>query len=798
MKKFKLLSVFLTAALLIGMLPVILAVPVTAVNPYLPLWEHLPDGEPHVFEDPDNPGKYRVYIIGSHDVRFSSYCGPDIRAWSAPVEDLTDWRDDGSIFTFQDPKTEKWDVMYAPDMVEVLRRDENGDRTIREYYLYPHSRGPGREAMVAKGTRPDGPFEPINLAENGRNLLPGSVMGFDPAVYIEYVDDPADPDYEIGFRAYGYWGWQGSYAAELDQNTMYSVRPGTERITHFIPTSSAYGKIRDPEGTTYPHVYDDEDLLLFNYFEAFSIRKVGNKYVCIFSGYSGPDYGLGSTNSALRYMFADSPLGPWRIGGVLVDSRAPVLNKDGNALAASYSGHNTHGGIELINDQWYAFYHRAPRSFGYARQPMVAPVHIEWDEKSVADGGRVIIRAYNPYADDYIWTAKASNGTEYTGAEVTSEGFHIYGLDPYQYYSAGIACYLSNTGNQADSFDIWSNHAPLNNVSNGNIIGYKYFDFRETYDKTELNLFLKTNSDKDAKINVWLDGPWDNDAWNGTKIGEINVPVGSAEEITQFSVDVTEFVKDLNKKHAIFLVAEGGAFDLTGLGFSASQKELIRPVPPEVKIMVNGEAIELPETPVRSTDDNGITGYELYKSDAEIPAFLTQIPKITASADNTAVKINITQPEAVFGTAVVEFDFNGAVKTYNIALTPSFTLNLGEPERFIIADSAPVFEGQAKTTSIETVSFMNQGPPPGAVSFTVNVEEAGIYAMSVCHLTSLGTASHTYQMNNGEVFVFDYPEGDDWQESLFPYNLNLNKGENTIKIAYNGGVTQLGWGGLYK
>ncbi|MBD9094412.1 MAG: hypothetical protein EGQ20_18065, partial [Bacteroides oleiciplenus] len=26
-----------------------------AGNPYLPLWEHLPDGEPRVFEDPDNP-----------------------------------------------------------------------------------------------------------------------------------------------------------------------------------------------------------------------------------------------------------------------------------------------------------------------------------------------------------------------------------------------------------------------------------------------------------------------------------------------------------------------------------------------------------------------------------------------------------------------------------------------------------------------------------------------------------------------------------------------------------------------
>ena len=70
-------------------------------NPYLPLWEHLPDGEPRVFEDPDSPGKYRAYIIGSHDVRADSYCGSDIRAWSAPVEDLTNWRDEGPIFTYQ-------------------------------------------------------------------------------------------------------------------------------------------------------------------------------------------------------------------------------------------------------------------------------------------------------------------------------------------------------------------------------------------------------------------------------------------------------------------------------------------------------------------------------------------------------------------------------------------------------------------------------------------------------------------------------------------------------------------------
>src|SRR5215216_4971898 len=264
-----------------------------AGNPYLPLWEHVPDGEPRVFEDPDRPGKYRAYIIGSHDLRLTSYCGPDIRAWSAPVEDLTSWRDEGPIFTYQIDG--QWDVMYAPDLVEVKRK--NGKK---EYYLYPHSRGPNREAMVCKGSRPDGPFTPINLTEDGKGTVPGSLLGFDPAVYIEYITDPKDPDFNIGFRAYGFWGFQKSSAAQLDQNNMYTLRPGTEPINLLIPASSRYGVLREPTAV-YPNIYPGQDLGSFNFFEASSIRKVGNKYVTVFSGYSGPEYGVGSSNSTLRY-----------------------------------------------------------------------------------------------------------------------------------------------------------------------------------------------------------------------------------------------------------------------------------------------------------------------------------------------------------------------------------------------------------------------------------------------------------------------------------------------------------------
>lgn len=52
-----------------------------AQNPYLPLWEHVPDGEPRVFDDPDQPGKQRVYIIGSHDTQRKKYCGVDTHMW---------------------------------------------------------------------------------------------------------------------------------------------------------------------------------------------------------------------------------------------------------------------------------------------------------------------------------------------------------------------------------------------------------------------------------------------------------------------------------------------------------------------------------------------------------------------------------------------------------------------------------------------------------------------------------------------------------------------------------------------
>lgn len=642
-------------------------------NPYLPLWEHLPDGEPRVFEDPDNPGKYRAYIIGSHDVAFRQYCGADIRMWSAPVEDLNNWRDEGAIFTYN--VDNQWDIMYAPDLVEVKQKDGT-----KVYYLYPHSRGPRREAMVCKGDKPYGPFTPLNLTEDGRGTIPGSTMGFDPSVFVEYVTDPADPDYEIGFRAYGFWGFQQSNAAQLDQNTMYSVRPGTEVNRNFIPAATRYGQVRDREGTEYKALYPGEDIKQFNFFEASSIRQIGNKFVWVFSGHSGPDYGMGSSNSTLRYAYGDSPLGPWKIGGVLVDSRGPVLNQDGTQIVGMAPAHNTHGSLLEINGQWYVFYHRPPRGFGYARQPMVAPVYVQADEKPVSEGGQVIIRGYDPFAADKQWTAKAADGTEYKGAEVTSEGFNIFGLDPYKYYSAGYACYLSNQQAQQDSWDIWDNNMPLANVASGEIFGYKYFNFEGLSkaqfglkpfkgavkgNQTKFDLYLAAKSDQAFKIEVWIDGPWDNQIWNGKKIATVEVPAGASKEITKYSVDVASAVEGLKGKHAIYLKADGwlGALcDIVGLSFSKKDKVIERPVAPVVTIKVNGKAVELPAIPDRFTNRNGFLSYNNYS----VKVAAKGTPTIEASADNENVQISVMQQDTY---AVVSCDYHGAVKNYTLYFT---------------------------------------------------------------------------------------------------------------------------------
>lgn len=661
-----------------------------AQNPYLPLWEHLPDGEPRVFDDPDVPGRKRAYIIGSHDTHFNQYCGNDIRMWSAPVEDLTQWRDEGPIFSWF--VNGQWDTMFAPDLVETIDK-ATGKKT---YWLYPHSRGWQRVPMVCKGDRPNGPFTPVNLTDDGSRCLPGSLIDFDPSVFVEPVTNKKDPDFDKGFRAYVFYGFQHSTACELDQNTMYSKREGTELIDPFIPASSRDGKLLDKEGSEYKALYKGQNPLDFNFFEASSIRQVGNKYVMVFSGYSGKEYGLDNTNSALRYAFGDSPLGPWRSGGVLVDSRGVVENEDGSRLITTNAGHNTHGSLQQINGQWYVFYHRPPRGFGYARQAMVAPVKITWDKKPVSKDGVVRITAYDPYAKDNEWAAKATDGNVYTGAEVTSEGFQIYGLPPYAYYSAGLACFMTGGTNShewmQDNFDVWNNSMDLAGITNGGIVGFKYFGFGglasatkglkafegiKHGDGAQLNIRLTPGKHGAFKIHVRLDNPW-----TGQEIGVFNVPQAATPHPQTLSIAVPA-VEGLTGKHAIYLIAEGaniekkqdnrpqwgrpqqpqrpeGLFDLHGIGFSKSGQAWGPCVVPQITIKADGKELAIPTIPIRTSNQNGYTDLTRY----QVYGPLRSDTKLEATANIPDIKIEVSP--IVEGRATVKCTYKNLQKLFLI------------------------------------------------------------------------------------------------------------------------------------
>ena len=548
--------------------------------------------------------------------------------------------------------------------------------------------------MVCKGDRPNGPFVPVNLTEDGTQCLPGSLIDFDPSVFVENITNKKDKDFDKGFRAYVFYGFQHSTACELDQQTMYSKREGTELIDPFIPASSADGRLLDREGNEYKALYEGQNPLDFNFFEASSIRQVGNKYVMVFSGYSGKEYGLGNTNSALRYAFGDTPLGPWRAGGVLVDSRGVELNEDGSKLITTNAGHNTHGSLQEINGQWYVFYHRPPRGFGYARQAMVAPVKITWDKKPVAKGGVVKITAYDPFAKDNAWTAKATDGNEYTGAEVTSEGFQIFGLPPYQYYSAGIACFMTGGTNSnewmQDNFDIWNNSMDLAGITNGGIVGFKYFGFgglaqdtkgvkafegTKAGDGTMLNLNLSSGGHGAFKIHVMLDNPW-----KGQEIATFDIPVDAPKMGLMYQAPVPA-VEGLTGKHAIYLVAEGpevqappqpqwgrprqpqrpqGLFDLHGIAFSKGGEKCAAPAVPQVIITADGQQLAIPSTPVRSTNFNGYTDLTHY----QVYAPLKDNSVIKATASDPAVKCTVGA--ITNGRAVVKATYNGIEKVFLI------------------------------------------------------------------------------------------------------------------------------------
>ncbi len=388
-------------------------------NPYIPGWEYIPDGEPRVFGD-------RIYIYGSHDHPASdSFCDYCLKVWSAPISDLGNWKCHGEVFRTTDVPYHLSDTswtegpLFAPDVVE-----KDG-----EYYLYAYIFG--AKGCVAVSSKPEGPFEllaqydygiPEDCCCNGWFIDPGVLVDDDGRVYVS-------------------WGFERSYAIELSDD-MYSTKDDT-LVRDIIPADKP-----------------------FNFFEACSMRKIGNTYYMIYSGTPG---------SCLCYATSKNPLGPYTYRGVIIDN-----GKD-------YPGGNNHGSICEINGQWYIFYHRMTNGTIMSRRGCVEKIEI-LEDGSIPE------------------------------VSMTSLGFSE-SLNPYEITKAELACVLKGDALITER-DIFTR--TVTGITEGCVIGYRYFDFGEDESGTPVILFVRTRGNGiKALLEVYLDSD------DGEPVGVCSIGTGN-------------------------------------------------------------------------------------------------------------------------------------------------------------------------------------------------------------------------------------------------------------------------------
>ena len=407
-----------------------------AVNPYLPSWEYVPDGEPHVFGD-------RVYVYGSHDAFGAPiFCVNDYVCWSAPVNDLSDWRYEGVIYRKRQDPGNLLGIrsLYAPDVTQ----GPDG-----RYYLYYAFDFLG-EFGVAVCDTPAGKYEFYGKVHHKNGKVWGRKSGeqfpFDPGVL---TDDDGRVWLYSGFETkvpFVASRWHdlrndGGVVMELEAD-MVTIK--TEPKVLF--------PIQGREGAFPGHAF----------FEASSIRKVDGKYCFVYSSQHNHD---------LCYAMSDHPDGRFEYGGVLVDLGDLYL--DGNTdetHANNYLG-NTHGGLLNIGESWYIFYHRQTNRSSYARQACAEKL------ERTPDGG-------------------------FRQAEVTSCGLNGGPLKGTGTYEARIACNLWAKGHATGRVDGKNPKKRLKahpyftqtgkdreqdgdqyiaNMRDGAVAGFKYFEFKDSH-----------------------------------------------------------------------------------------------------------------------------------------------------------------------------------------------------------------------------------------------------------------------------------------------------------------------------
>ena len=311
-------------------------------NPFLPLWEYIPDGEPHVF------GK-RVYLFGSHDrAGGDAFCLNDYVCWSAPVDNLKDWKYEGVIYKKeQDPlNPEGKHTLFAPDVC----RGPDG-----RYYLY-YALDFLSVISVAVCDKPAGEYKFYGHVhfKDGHVLSSreGEPYAFDPAVLCEGNG--------ATYLYMGYCPYPPRHLMEVPKTYTYSwvYRLADDMLTIVGEPEKVAPSFSNSQGTGFEG---------HEFFEASSIRKAGEKYYFIWSSYHGHE---------LCYATSSSPTGPFKFGGTIISNGD--IGLDGITDASDCNNYigNNHGSIEKINGQWYVFYHRHTNRRSFSRQACAEKIQI--------------------------------------------------------------------------------------------------------------------------------------------------------------------------------------------------------------------------------------------------------------------------------------------------------------------------------------------------------------------------------------------------------------------------------------
>lgn len=459
-----------------------------AFNPYLPSWEYVPDGEPYVFGD-------RVYIYGSHDYYNGDvFCMGDYVCWSAPVDDMGNWRYEGVIYTKYDDPLNDHDgsgMLYAPDM--TVGPDGR-------YYLY-YALSSTSNISVAVCDTPAGKFEFYGHVHYADGTLvgnrPGDEHQFDPGVLTE-----GDKTYlYTGFCAYGDKSRHGAMGMVLDKDMLTVIEEPV-----FVVPSCEYSQGTGFEG--------------HEYFEAASIRKMNGKYIFVYSSI---------VMHELCYAVSDNPMSGFKYGGVLCSNSDLGIDTYKPADWATQYGANNHGSIIEINGKWYVFYHRHTNGTWYSRQVCAEKLEVTGDcnikQAEITSCGL----NDGPLKGEGYYPAYIACNMFYPDREETKRA-HNDAKQP------DIKC-LKVVQDGADGDE---NDGYIANFTDGAVVGFKYFDCKAV-----------------KNISVWLRGYAHGTVevrtrWDGECLGSTNINTANVWEKFVIDVNIPDGV------NAIYLSYKGG------------------------------------------------------------------------------------------------------------------------------------------------------------------------------------------------------------------------------------------------